>query len=295
MVIVSTDAFLAPSSSRSFIPPSRRKRSTLHQSTIDATEILVSPVMQVFIEDTDAYGIVYNGNYLRFYERALQGFAPASSILEKNDPWTIVRVNKHRFKQSPVLGDSFIVTGTKLPSDTIGEETWDLVMKSPTDVNVIYNTAVVTVATKLLTMPSYLQSNIVSSIDFDFMVYRDEFDSQVLPLRSVLNPFERVRSNILGGPKALQQLKDEQGVVFVVASVDDALLYASPCKPGETVIVRTTLSMARRGMLFKFQHILESNGLCVAKANIDLLTLDAATRKPTSKLPSWLLEKLAVV
>ncbi len=78
----------------------------------------MSEEMQVYIEDTDAYSVIYNGNYIRFYERALQ---LSGSLPDPN--WYICSVNRHKFKSSPTLGDKFRIHGERC-----NPSTWNLRM-----------------------------------------------------------------------------------------------------------------------------------------------------------------------
>ena len=56
----------------------------------------------VFIEDTDAFGMVFYANYLKFYERAL---ADAT-----NSPLAVIhRCDRQKFTRSARLGDDLIV------------------------------------------------------------------------------------------------------------------------------------------------------------------------------------------
>lgn len=72
-----------------------------------------SYTQEVFIEDTDCFKIVFNGNYLKYYDRALQDFGrqgcnPAPLL-------DIQRIDRMRFKSSAVLGDKL-----RIVSELIG-------------------------------------------------------------------------------------------------------------------------------------------------------------------------------
>ncbi len=117
-----------------------------------------SPPQQVYIEDTDAYGVMYHSNYLRAYDRALQQFFATTtsdstssvSLVSLSSSWSIVKVLQHRFKSSPPLGGTFCVTATRNdnivvdPNDLkANAEVWDMSMWNANDPNEAYNTATV--------------------------------------------------------------------------------------------------------------------------------------------------------
>jgi acyl-CoA thioesterase FadM len=97
----------------------------------------------VYIEDTDAYGIMYNSNYLRAYERALflqeqycaAATASATSSGRNDDrfdidrddtstgtttttAWSIVAVGRQKFVSAPRLGDGLVIHGQLLATGT---------------------------------------------------------------------------------------------------------------------------------------------------------------------------------
>jgi hypothetical protein len=137
-----------------------------------------------------------------------------------------------------------------------------------------------------------------------FVLHRDEFDITLphrIPLRAVLNPFERSRSMGLGGPDSLRRLKEEDGIITVVTSIDQAALLENDealCRPGKAVTATSSVKVLRRGMILKWTHTLWTDDDAgvphrVAQAVVNLMMLDAHTRKPTSKLPDWVREILS--
>jgi hypothetical protein len=80
--------------------------------------------MHVYIEYTDAFGVVYNGNYLKFFDRALH-----RTDQLRLDDWSIVRVGEQKFKQSPELGGTFVIEGVRKEVHE-AYEVWDMDMKS---------------------------------------------------------------------------------------------------------------------------------------------------------------------
>ena len=127
--------------------------------------------MQVYIEDTDAYGVLYNANYLRAYERALHLASVSASSGEdqhlpllgggtlQHSDWFVLGVSEHKFRGSPPLGGEFFVSGQLIERECSDDdngvsgdgciETWRLELsKSPhgNENTTIYNTAVLTLS-----------------------------------------------------------------------------------------------------------------------------------------------------
>ena len=347
---------------------------------VTASVTFRSPSFHVYIEDTDAYGVMYNANYLRAYERAMHivSFKPPSyvtsihrggadhdvshgdeSSLDLLDGgaldhagWFVLGVTDHKFKGSPPLGGEYIVEGELMErscdEDNACLEEWKLVMRSPDILSdgededdnakpTIYNTASLTIASPSRsgelpphyhpTAPPFDESSgaIVRSI---FEPYRDEFDPTLphrMPLRNVLNLFERARTDYLGGPDALRKMESEDNVVWVVTSVDNCELCNlreagweeeernvddnddSPtslvqCLPGQSVTVKTNFVSKRGGMILDCNQMLlvpawdetlkTYRNRRLAQATISIMALDAQKRRPTRKIPEWFVDKI---
>jgi hypothetical protein len=84
--------------------------------SVNRLDQFVTPLLQVYIEDTDAYGVMYNGNYLRAYDRALHMMlepSPSAAALGDRDDWSIVSVEGLKFKSPPPLGGTYCIEGTR--------------------------------------------------------------------------------------------------------------------------------------------------------------------------------------
>mmetsp|Transcript_21869 Transcript_21869/g.33207 ORF Transcript_21869/g.33207 Transcript_21869/m.33207 type:complete len:383 (-) Transcript_21869:406-1554(-) len=185
------------------------------QTQLEEEISFVSRPMPLYIEDTDAYGVMYNGNYIKSYERALYEFHTKRKKREKKGSFVLVlddsdfhltRCTSHKFKSSPTLGSRYVIKGALVNNskfensnndDELLEETWSLEMieykdpgKKKYDDNkpaTVYNTALVTI-----TAPTTKKSECISSFnnsDDDkeekrrlpmltkvFTIHRDEFD-----------------------------------------------------------------------------------------------------------------------
>jgi len=333
----------------------------------DLTSFVTSPV-PVYIEDTDAYGVIYNANYIRAYDRALHrtsilsssssgstsSLSSSTSVITQHDGWSIASIENMKFKSSPPLGGEYVIRGTLKPSNSNinsssggMEEIWDMEM-TDIDGSVVYNTATgVHIAHPPMTSHLLLQQPLFedktssrswlpqpqpfqipstsSSCIYSFPTFRDEYDTHLsthLPLFSLLKLFERCRSNMLGGPNELEKLQNEHGLLFVVTSVKDGSLvcYEDIMKyntvvmtPGVEVFVKTDVVVKRKGMIIDCYHTaflkIQSdekgkdaaeeegrgkveNGVIIGQAIISLMSIDGTSRRPTSKLPQFLLDRL---
>ena len=265
-------------------------------------DTFTSDVMKVFIEDTDTYGVVYNANYLKFYDRALQTARSLSSIRHSDD--VIVSVGNQKFRSSPSLGDEFVIEGVLNEVDEAERHIWDLSMKS-VDRKTTYHSAESVVVTtpqneQWLSQVEAFQPKEGSSYEMadSFVAYRDEFDpsmSSHMPLTSVLNHFERPRTNFFGGPKELRRLQEEDGIVVVVSGIKDLCLleHDNDFLIGDTLTVKTFCEIRKGGMRSDlYQTIYTSSGTRLAQGVVTLYTLNKETFRPTSKLPQRLLDRL---
>lgn len=301
-----------------------------------------SPKFRVYIEDTDAYGVMYNSNYVRAYERALLRYAPLSdrSKNNANEKWILSSVHSQKFRSSPDLGEEYVIRGELFECD-VDVQTWDLEMVTD---DVIHNSARVTITTRM--KPSVLNNlNPNGKVDEKrYTTYHDEFDhykfsskndhiyNYYVPLRNAMNFFERSRSDFLGGPNALRKMQMEDDLIWVVTGVENGQLFfgdddngptddvpvdmflpkeemekvrnsiskesVEKVSPGEEVIVHTSFDVKRRGMILDCHHTLwmkegNSKKRRLAQATCIIVALKGSTRRPTSKLPQWVLDKFA--
>jgi len=315
------------SSLSSSLSSSSSNNSNNSNNSNDALFTFTSPETMVYIEDTDAYGVMYNTNYLRAYERALFTFSidNDNNNDDDNEPrtvvggilsssrggWSLVGATHQKFKASPPLGGSFVITGRLVDRSADGwSEVWDIVMTSPataTSTNdddddsikdiVVYNSAMITIVanggvttrtkeqqttTMLSSTPTpipYLEKLPESiTCEHQFILQRDEFDagmstplskhqhhedgtplrsitssSPYVPIRNVLNFFERSRSNFLGGPDMLRRMQTEGKIVWVVIRIDDCYLIGGGGSSGGDKITNQ-VEGGNEGELNKIQH-----------------------------------------
>ncbi|GFH56851.1 hypothetical protein CTEN210_13327 [Chaetoceros tenuissimus] len=297
----------------------------------------ISEPMRLYIEDTDAYGVKYNGNYIRSYERALFQFyqningnhdIDFANDLVNDEHFTLRKVTQHKFKSSPKLGAAYCIHGTLLKTcRETREEVWSLEMIKQWDDEdnqneeeerkepIVYNTAVVTIVpTKhteglMVYSPKAEYHDVTPTFQDEFTIHRDEFDihlSNSIPIQTVLNLFERQRTNGLGGPDVLQKMQDEHNILWVVTSIDDLQIFHDTSedllKPGVKAIVRSYVDVKRRGMILDFhqQVVVKDKGdresteveseFVVAEGRVTICAIDSEKKRPTSKIPTYVQE-----
>ena len=127
-----TVIFLSIGTASSFSGSTPRSTPLAAADGTRATAHFTTSPMQVFIEDTDAYGVMYNANYLRCYDRALHMVTFGSDeteLLGAHDGWSIVSVGQQKFSSSPAMGGMFVIEGTRVEASS-DSEIWDMAMKS---------------------------------------------------------------------------------------------------------------------------------------------------------------------
>ncbi|KAL3934580.1 MAG: hypothetical protein SGBAC_009732 [Bacillariaceae sp.] len=270
----------------------------------------ISQVFQVYIEDTDAYGIMYNGNYLKFYDRALYSQPDMHSVPSPEKEWSIISLEDQKFIGSPTLGSEFVILGTLKQAPSEDSSVWDLKMTSldgSQTFNSVSNLRVATPAKstdgrstnfgELSKVPAFDAKGTQGETNY-FTIFRDEMDAHLasqLPLRIVLNLFERARSNLLGGPLDLKRLQEEHGIVVVVTKISDCTLIdeGHVLSPGQTGHVDTQSVIKRKGMIVEcFQTLKSSCGKRLAQGKVTLMMINKTTQRPTSRIPEWVMGKL---
>jgi len=169
--------------------------------------------LQMYIEHTDAFSVVYNANYPLFVERAL---SPASA--------RIISMKTLKYRSPARLGDKIEVS---LESSR----------RSPDRVNARICTKDTEIATAntiefqstIHRLPAHIETTSVEAISnfqSEFRLWRDELgpDNTILT-KTAFQLFERARTDILGGPEALASLSSKLGInVYVARMVNYRLL-----------------------------------------------------------------------
>mmetsp|Transcript_23360 Transcript_23360/g.46559 ORF Transcript_23360/g.46559 Transcript_23360/m.46559 type:complete len:422 (+) Transcript_23360:309-1574(+) len=212
----------------------------------------LSPTFNVYIEDTDAYGVIYNSNYLRAYERAMSHYHRGLDDLsnEKSRRWILSEIDNQKFLSSPGLGEEYVVRGELLERPSVDEEVWKVELTSEQyDARKVHNSATITLSRS----SSLVRQGSADGFDGNgktfekkFTSYHDEFDAHHydptyfsdsnfvrthllpnhhIPLRNAMNFFERSRTDYLGGPDSLSRMQIEEDLMWVVTGIDSGKLF----------------------------------------------------------------------
>ena len=123
-----------------------------------STSCFTTDPYSLFLEDTDAYGVMFNANYLKYYQRALQSHYFQQQQQQKKEDFLLTKVTKHKFKSSLTLMNQFVIQGEKIhvkldgidDDDGTKEEVWDIKMiihnDDDNDNDLVCNSAIITVS-----------------------------------------------------------------------------------------------------------------------------------------------------
>jgi hypothetical protein len=244
-----------------------------------------SPKYCVYIEDTDAYGVMYNSNYIRQYERALthapsrnDNDASSSTTTTKRpkqqQQWIMTAITNQKFRSSPLLGSEYVVTGQLVEEKKMGdgssiieEEVWQMQMISvPANANddddvIVYNTATVTIAST----PQVLTTTTTTTT-------------------TASSPKEEDTTTIISPPSSELKIQHIEQMSF-------------PCYTDEfnTHYLIDTTQTQTQTQTQTHHHVVQyipirSVTNFFERHRTTYLTLDKNTNRPTSKLSRWLMD-----
>jgi 4-hydroxybenzoyl-CoA thioesterase/acyl-CoA thioester hydrolase len=273
-------ALLPGRSARLTPPPAVGRASACAAALAPPAGKAAGHTLRVWIEDTDAYGIVYHANYLRFVERAahvlLGRDACADAFTQQGAVLGLRRVEGLRYNSAAVLGDLLSVT---LVPTRIDDENGTIQLHASIT-RVSDNTPVWSCASAVLAFTNtqagrrvrwplakteitggFLTAELMAvpalppppplsaagedppaGSPLDIVLEADEMCAGGrLPLLGALRYFERQRSQAIGGANRLKQLYD-QGTSVVVARMNYAALQPPDGKPAGSLFSPTICS-----------------------------------------------------
>lgn len=241
-----------------------------------------SLVQPVYIEDTDAFGVVFYANYLRFYERVVADFLGLpeceAAFVDSGLLYGIESLGNMKFNAAACLGDELEVCcsaqgldrggrlsfgasvvraadGTKLNSIDVQVGFRDRVTGLPAE---RWPLATPTALAEARDAPAKRVAPPAGSAAFSaqYRLQADELGGHGgLTMHGALRFFERQRSALLGGPSALAELQ-AAGVQVVVARITRASLTASAgtASMGAPIESRCGLELKARGTKVVFDQ-----------------------------------------
>jgi len=271
----------------------------------------VSYVCDVFIEDTDCFGVVYNANYLRFFDRARQDALGVQQLaaLQRDLPRSggglyggqylrLVENREIKLSGSAVLGQQIEVLSSfePVPSDDSLLQ-WKQTLACKENGTVLASSDATTFLGPATTSPA-LETCLHADkprYECEHTVWADDIDARgQLSDVSILKLMERNRNTALGGASDLARLQAE-GCLIVVTHINNLKVDLGQCvQLGDRLQVRSTGDARKFKFTFRQEIMLPGASTPLAQAQVTCFSIDSASKKPSSP-PKWVLEGLGLV
>ena len=297
MIALSGSPALGPESAVE--PPSQSMLNSFVPLLAFCAPRTISHPVRVYIEDTDAYQVVYHGNYLRFFERAaaatISGTTQVGKLLRSDGlGFGLLSASGLKYSTPAVLGDAchvdlkpheateadgIVSCAAALIRNRDGE-----VLCTASDLRLGWVGAVSAIAAcadePLGEYPAACESpELLEPLSLQL----DECSPVgTLGMHAAVRYFERHRTHYLGGPENLAAMADT-GVNVVVARINGLRLLpeAHRTRAGAPLVLRCRVTLKARQVLFE-QWLLRkedaADGMLtpVARADVTCLCVDAA-------------------
>ena len=190
----------------------------------------------VYIEDTDHYAVVYYANYFRFCAKAFENALRMRGEFGRDDDVVeCYRIEEAKYQQPAVLGDVLTVETTIVNDNGDDGITWKrwivehTVRKRRGEKDDADDAPVFTCRVRYgrADQSGCRDSEDSTSSDTDriratnIRLFASELNHRSVWHADVLRWFERNRTDLIGGPKALETLKSKDDCVVVVSSIRD--------------------------------------------------------------------------
>lgn len=273
-----------------------------------ASALLMAPTavirtsQKVFIEDTDAYGVVYHANYLRFFERAATAECLGCGCIG------LVSVDAMRYSTAAVLGDECTVECTPTSGDS---SSCSAALIRTSDARELCSASGLRLAhlghgfeatekdarLEAELIPDVCNAPLLDPSGDSLRLHYDEAScAGSLSLHAAARYFERHRTTFLGGPTRLAELA-AAGVNVVVARIKGLRLLpaAHEIAAGTPLELRCRLSLKARNTQVVFeQWLLDGNTLKpLARGDVVCLCISAESQKIIA-VPQFLLHELQI-
>lgn len=224
----------------------------------------------VFIEATDAFGMVFYANFPVLVERFLIDQAQG----EHSDN-QLVSFKQMKLKIPGRLGDML-----RLESDESGK-----ISCRNQDEKELFTAIKAKLGDGLHTQIE--SSSFIGQHRSTFQLWPDEHKGSLcLPTRTIFNLFERGRTDILGGPSKLHAAQTSNNHVYVARIQQyyhHALSLKEPivCRAEKLSAMVVSETAAMGDSIVDFNQKIECNGLTIASAKITCVSVDARTGAPS--------------
>ena len=249
--------------------------------------------VDVYIEHTDAYGVVYYAEYASlFFDAAIEDHWRRSN--PDVPPHAIVAINEHKFMRPAVLGDACRVVTEVVEEAPDGSGVYRQVLQRRSNDEELVS-ATVRIAPVSAPVPTWPLAEGADAAGVShtlaFKVYSTDVDARTggVSLRAVLRAFERVRTEALGGPAMLQQLLSE-GRSVVIGKMDKIRLAPGQGQAGATLEVRCRTVLRRKRIFVFYESLVDAEGQVLAEAEITGVCIDSESLRP-SEAPDWIVER----
>ena len=231
----------------------------------------------VYIEDTDHYSVVYYANYFQFCARAFEDALRSFLLFEKNAEYDVLctHIEEAKYVTPAILGDRICVESTIIAEDNEGErKSWIVVhaiRKMTTDgdeedkmtlsftCRVRYSS--LRGGARSSNGNSGSSSSSGSEIDkhraTSIRLYASELNHRSVWHVDVLRWFERNRTDLIGGPRALESLKSKDECVVVVSSISDVHVltdHIESLEPTASLLSFSSVRFLRRDVQCEFDQ-----------------------------------------
>lgn len=276
------------------------------------TSSLAQPV---FIEDTDAYGVVYHNNYVKFVHRGLQAhYAREDGALSLSArPVELLALDEMRFVRPATLGDEVRVVTSVTGVLAGGVLVADHALVCAVDGEEFFRArsysrarqAARSPVAQLEGLPEWAQPLdapiAARALAYGMDVWEDELSlCGGLSSVAVLRAFERARTESLGGPAMLSRLQDER-IKCLVARIDQLALNTDLARGLPSVQlgqlglrVLLTADVRKARIIFEQQLVCgtassepEDSEVVLARGLVTCLCVDADSGKMSAP-PAWL-------
>jgi acyl-CoA thioesterase FadM len=284
--------FCVKTSSGRCSAPARNRlvRANNSNNNNDGVAVTHRTEFDVYIEDTDHYSVVYYANYFQFCARAFEDALRGFLLVEKNAEYDVLctHVESAKYVTPAILGDRICVESTIIAEENEGErKSWIVehaIRKTTTDgdeedkmklsftCRVRYSS--LRGGARSSNGNSGSSSSSGSEIDkhratsirlyasdkhraTSIRLYASELNHRSVWHVDVLRWFERNRTDLIGGPRALESLKSKDECVVVVSSISDVHVltdHIESLEPTASLLSFSSVRFLRRDVQCEFDQ-----------------------------------------